>query len=523
MASPTPLTAIAIRGDRIVYAGSDAGADPWVAVGTRVVDLRGRMVLPGFRDTHAHPATGGIEQAGCLLDDLETVSAVVEAIAGCVQRARPGSWIRGSGWALPLFPEANPHKDLLDAVAPDHPVILVAADGHSAWANSRALQAAGIDRSTPDPPNGRIMREAGSGEPSGTLRESAVRLITRQLPAYTQDEWKAGIQTALRMANRFGITTIHEAALLPETLAAYASLDAHDALTARVVAALFVDAGLGVAQVDSFISVREQYPATPFFRVNSAKIMADGVIESGTAALLAPYVGTSSLGTANFRPGQLDSLAAALDAASFRIHIHTIGDRAIRMSLDALAYARRQNGPSDARPILAHIQLFDPADIPRFAAEGIIGSFQSLWAYADTYVTDLTEPVLGPERSRWLYPIASLAATGATVVGGSDWNVSSMNPLDAIQVGMTRTALSDTTGPPWIPEERVDLTTLLRMYTINAAYAAGDEQENGTLEVGKLADIVVLERDLYQTPPAEIHTVPVALTIVGGKVVYEME
>jgi hypothetical protein len=218
----------------------------------------------------------------------------------------------------------------------------------------------------------------------------------------------------------------------------------------------------------------------------------------------------------------LDTLAAALDAAGFQIHVHAIGDRAIRMSLDALAFARGQNGPRDARPILAHIQLFDPSDLPRFPELGVVGSFQPLWAYADAYITDLTEPVLGPERSRWLYPIASLVETGAVVAGGSDWNVSSMNPLDAIQVGITRRALDDSTGTAWLPDERVDLTTMLRLYTINAAYAAGDEANAGTLEAGKVADLVVLERDLYETPPAHLRAVPVTLTVVDGRIVYSI-
>ncbi len=528
MASPARAEAVAVRGGRLVFVGANAEAEPFIGPETRVVDLAGRMVLPGFRDTHAHPATSGVESNECRLDDLPTAEAILTQIQGCVESTPPGAWLRGGGWALPAFPKANPGREALDAATPDHPAFLLAADGHSAWVNTRALERAGITRDTSDPPNGRIERDA-SGAPSGTLREAAVDLVYHTLPPYSPAQWRDGIQDALGLANSFGITAIHEAALTPESLEAYAALAAEDGLTARVIASLFVTPEAGLAQVDSFITVRDRHPATPFFRVDAAKFMADGVIESGTAALLAPYLGASEnseaaayTGPANYRPGQLDTLAAALDGAGFQIHIHAIGDRAVRMSLDAVAHARRE-GLYHVPPILAHIQLIDPADLQRFAELGVLGSFQLLWAYADTYITDLTEPVLGPERSRWLYPIASLVGTGAVVAGGSEWNVSSLNPLDAIQVGLTRRALEDSTGPAWIPQERVDLTTLLRMYTINAAIAAGENGENGSLEVGKRADLVVLDRDLYDIPPYDIHRVGVDLTVVDGAVVFERD
>lgn len=245
------------------------------------------------------------------------------------------------------------------------------------------------------------------------------------------------------------------------------------------------------------------------------------MIEAKTAALLAPYVGGNDAGAPVFRPGQLDSLVTALDAAGIRIHIHAIGDRAIRMALDAIEQARRINGVKDNRPILAHIQLFDPADIPRFKALGVVASFQPLWAFADAYITDLTEPVLGPARSRWLYPIGSMVKSGAVVAAGSDWTVSSMNPLEAIQVAVTRRAPEDSMpGAPWIPEEVVDVATMLRAYTANGAWAAGDEAETGTIEVGKAADLIVLDRDLTAIPPHRISRARVLLTVFDGRVVY---
>jgi len=303
-------------------------------------------------------------------------------------------------------------------------------------------------------------------------------------------------------------------------LEAYAALDRDGDLTARVFVAQHIDPGLPIDQVDSLIARRVRFPGTRYYRPTAAKFFADGVIESGTAALLEPYLGTTNLGVANFRPGQLDSLVTAVDRAGIQVHIHAIGDRAIRMGLDAIEAASRINRTRDARPILAHIQLFDPADLPRFEALGAIASFQPLWAYADEYITRLTEPVLGPTRSRWLYPIASMVRTGAVVVGGSDWTVSSMDPLQAIQVAITRRAPGDSAGPAWIPEETVDLTTMLKAYTANAAFAARQEKVAGTLEVGKAADLIVIDRDLYPIPPTEIHRARVLMTLLDGRSVY---
>ncbi|MGE3615094.1 MAG: amidohydrolase [Gemmatimonadales bacterium] len=519
MATPDRAEAIAVRDGKIVYVGDNAGADRLVGDSTEMIDLGGRMVLPGFRDTHVHPASG-VGLGDCHFEDLETAQAIVDSVKVCAAATPAGEWVRGRGWALPIFPSANPDKALLDRVAPNNPVYLTAADGHSAWVNSKALAVAGITRDTKDPVNGRIERDPRTGEPSGTLRETATDLVEKFLPAYSLEQRKAGLQRALALANEFGITAVHDASAGPDMLEAYEALDEEEGLTARAFVAQYVDPEKDFSQVDSLLAWRKRWPGRHYYHPSAAKFFADGVIESGTAALLAPYVGTTSTGVANFRQGQMDSLVTALDQAGIQIHIHAIGDRGIRMSLDALATARRTNGDHGARPIIAHIQLFDPADIPRFKELGVAASFQPLWAYADTYITDLTEPVLGPERSRWLYPIQSMVKTGAMVVGGSDWTVSSLNPLDAIQVGVTRRSATDSAGPAWIPEEVTDLTAMLKAYTINAAYAGGEERLAGSLEAGKAADLIVLDRDLYRIPATEIHRARVLLTLLDGKSVY---
>ncbi len=519
MATPDPAQAIAIRGNRIVFVGANAEADKYVGDSTEVFDLGGRMVMPGFRDVHVHPQSG-IGLSDCHFEDLETAQAVVDSVARCVAGAKPGAWVRGRGWALPVFPNGNPNKALLDRVAPNNPVYLTAADGHSAWVNSKALELAGVTKATPDPVNGRIERDA-AGNPSGTLRENASDLVSKLLPPYTLEQRKAGLVRGLRLANELGITTVHDASAGPDALEAYAALDQEGNLTSRVIAAQYVDPEKPLSEVDSLVAWRQRFKGTKYYRPDAAKFFADGVIEAKTAATLAPYLNSGdNRGVANFRQGQLDSLMMAVDKAGIQIHVHAIGDRGIRMALDAYERTRQTNGPRDARPIIAHIQLFDPADIPRFKTLGVIASFQPLWAFADKYITDLTIPILGPERSRWLYPIGTMAKSGAVLASGSDWTVSSLNPLEAIQVAITRRGPTDSAGPAWIPEEVVDLTTMLKSYTTGAAYAGFDDQTNGTLEVGRAADLIVLDRDLYHIPVTDIHKARVLLTIMDGKTVY---
>ncbi|HLB55619.1 MAG TPA: amidohydrolase [Gemmatimonadales bacterium] len=515
-----PAQALAVRDGRIVFVGSDREAGWFIGRGTTVLDLEGRMVLPAFRDTHVH-VRGGIQLGECTLDALRSRPEVLDSVQRYAALHPELPWIRGSGWQLPVFPEANPRKEWLDRIVPDRPVYLRAADGHSAWVNSRALELAGITRTTPDPPNGRIERDAATGEPSGTLRESAMELVARLLPPRSQAEIRAGLLRAIALANRFGITALYDPSVDPPLLEAYAALDSAGLLTARVIAAIRIDPALGLSQVDSLRIWRARYRGQQYFSPRSVKIFVDGVIEPKTAALLEPYVGGSGYrGEPNFAPAALDTLIAALDGAGFQVHGHAIGDRAVRMALDALAFARRLNGPRDARPIIAHLELIDPADIPRFAAQEVIPSFQPLWAYADDYITRLTEPLLGPTRSRWLYPIGSVARAGARLAAGSDWPVSSLNPLEAIQVAVTRRGPTQPPGPAWIAEEVVSLGTILRAYTLGGAYAAFEEATNGTLEVGKAADLIVLDRDLHRIPASEIHLAKVLLTLLEGRPVW---
>jgi predicted amidohydrolase YtcJ len=511
-------TAVAVKGGRIVYVGDFAGTDTLIGAKTKVVELSGRMLLPAFHDSHVHPVTTGLRLSECALDDLTTPEQVADSIAKCAKAHPTDAWFRGHGWQLPVFPHANPSRQLLDSLVPDRPAYVRAADGHSAWVNSRALELAHVTRRTMNPADGRIERDA-AGNPSGTLREGATDLVSAFLPKTTPEQRVTGLEGALRIANSFGIIGLQEASADSDILVAYETLDKRNALTARVVASIYVDPAAGVQQIAQMQRLRSQFDGGRL-RVRGAKIFADGVIEAHTSALLEPYLDTHNRGPANLTPAAFDSLAIALDKAGFQIHVHAIGDRAVRMALDAIEAAQRANGAHDARDHIAHLEMIDTLDVPRFKKLGVFANFQPLWAFRDSYIKDLTEPVLGPARSSRLYPLGDVAAAGGTIVAGSDWGVSSINPLEAIEVGVLR---CDPAGPAcvtWLPKETVSLDRMIAAYTIVGAQLAFDEKNTGSITVGKAADLIVLDHDLFAIPPTQIPKTHVLLTLLDGHELY---
>jgi predicted amidohydrolase YtcJ len=514
--------AVAIdREGRIAFVGTETDVEPWIGPDTRAIDLGGAMVLPGFHDAHCHPISGGMRAFECSLYDLDSVGKICEAIRRYAERNPDEPWIRGSGWAIALFRDGNPHKSILDEVVPDRPVLLYNADGHSAWANSKALAIAGITAESPDPPDGRIERDKRTGEPAGTLHEGAMTLVARHLPEVTAEQNLAGLRGGLEEVAGLGITSLQEASASEGLLQAYAELDRRGELTARVVAAIEAKPTQGEGQVARMIELREQYKGRRL-RADAVKIFVDGVLESKTAALLEPYEGSpDDRGKALWDPEVLNRTVMTLDKEGFQVHVHAIGDRAIRMALDAFEAARTANGVRDSRQHIAHLELVDPQDIPRFRRLGVIANFQPFWAQAEPSIVTLTQPFLGPKRSRWLYPIASVERSGAVVAFGSDWPVSSLDPLQGIQVAVTRRDPKREDGPAWIPEERVDLAVALAGYTINGAYLDFQERETGSIEVGKAADLVVLDRNLFEIPTADIHRTRVLYTILGGRIIHE--
>ncbi len=510
--------AVAVSGARIVFVGDAAAAGRYVGPATRVVELAGRTVLPAFQDSHVHLATGGVELGLCDLNGLATRDEIFARVREYAA-AHPGeAWVVGGGWALPAFPMASPRKEDLDRLVPERPACLSAADGHSVWVNSAALRMAAITAATTDPPGGRIERDARTGEPTGTLRESAADLVEKLVPPVGPGAYREGLLRAQALANRFGITSIIEASASPEILDAYADLDRRGELTVRVLASIEVDPRRPPDEEAARLArLRDAY-RTPHLRAAAAKIFADGVLEAHTARLLEPYLDRpGDRGPLDIEPAVFGRLASALAAAGFPLHVHAIGDGAVRETLDAVEEAIRVSGRRDLRHHIAHLELIHPADLPRFKALGVTANVQALWAYPDAYITDLTIPILGPERSARLYPLGGLIRAGARLAGGSDWSVSSLNPLDAIQVGTTRRAPDAGPGPAWLPEEAVPLDVLVAAYTVNGAWLSGEEDDRGRLAPGRLADLIVLDRDPFDVPASDIHGLRVLLTLFEGR------
>jgi hypothetical protein len=514
-------SAVAVRGGRIVYVGSDGGTGELIGPSTQVVDLDDRLMLPGFQDVHIHPIGGGIEAAACDLNELTTLEEYLEAIRTYAAENPDEEWILGGGWSMSVFgPGANASRKLIDEIVPDRPVFLSSADGHSAWVNSKALQVAGITAETPDPADGIIDREPGTREPMGSLQEGAIYLVRAHAPPVDLETRMAGLQYSIEMLNSYGITSIQDANVDEEDLKAYRALDDRGELSLRVVGSQWWDRESGTGQIGQFRTLRDQYTKGRV-RATTVKIMQDGVMENFTAAMLEPYTGKGDTrGIPMVEPEALKTAVTALDAEGFQVHFHAIGDAAIRQALDAVEAALRANGDLGHRHHISHLELINPADVPRFRKLGVVANFQPLWAFADSYITELTVPFIGPERARWLYPVGSVHRSGGMIAFGSDWSVSTANPFHEIEVAVTRMGPSGETTEPFLPEERIDLPLALAAFTINAAYVNTSDHDTGSVEVGKYADLIVVDRNLFDIRPEEISDASVLMTMIEGQVVH---
>jgi predicted amidohydrolase YtcJ len=524
-------TAVAVRDGVIVAVGED-DVRPLDGAGTEVVDLAGRALFPGFQDGHAHPSGGGLERTKCDLTSAHSLDGYLAIIASYAEANPDVGWITGGGWSMDVFARGVPDKVDLDRVVPDRPVFLSNRDHHAAWVNTVAMERAGVTATTADPPDGRIERDT-DGVPNGTLQEGAMALVQRVVPAPSVDDIAAGTLEGQRYLHSFGVTSWQEAIVgdypvTPDCYDAYLDLDAAGQLTGRIVGALWWDRTSGVAQLDRLLERRDSAARCERFRATSVKFMQDGVCENFTAAMLAPYLDgtgghTHTSGTSFFDPEELKEYVARVDAAGFQAHFHAIGDRAVREVLDAVAAARRVNGPNDNRHCAAHIQVVHPDDVPRFAVVGMVANAQPLWACNEPQMVELTVPFIGPERAATQYPFASIVATGAKLCFGSDWPVSTPNPLAEMHVAVNRVQPPGE-GPaadPLLPDEAVSLDVAIEAFTMGTAYLNHQEQTTGSITVGKRADLVVLDQDPYAVPSGEIGTVGVDLTFVDGRCVYE--
>lgn len=517
--SKPEASAIALVDGKIAAVGSAADVEPFLK-GATVYDLpESALVMPGFQDSHNHLIWSAAQAEDISLSDVSDEAGLRAAIEPVMAALPKDAWLRGGGWSVAVY--KDPSAAVLDKVTGDRPAYFDDVDGHSGWANSAALKAAGIDATTKDPEGGRIDRDS-QGNPTGMLRENAMALVSDLLPDYPDSQVDTGLEKAQAEAISYGVTAIIDPSVEEWMLKGYQRADAAEKLKLRVEAAVNVDAEEGVAGVKRTLDLKNQYTG-PHLEVTSIKLFVDGVIETGTAALLEAYVGSNSAGDPLFTQEQINEIAIAGDKVNLQLHAHAIGDRAARIALDAFEAAQKANGVRDSRHQITHLELVDPADIGRFKTLGVIANIQALWAYPDTYIVDLTQPKIGPERSEWLYPFGALKNAGATIAGSSDWSVSSMNPLEAIQTGVTRQDIADPNGAVLTPQHKLDLMDMLRAYTVNGAYAAFDETESGTLTAGKRADVVVLDKDLTKIPPTEITSAKVLLTLIDGAPAHEGE
>jgi len=510
--------AVAVRAGRIAAVGTAAEIRDLVGPRTRALELEGRLVLPGFQDAHLHVPSGGLYQLRCELHGTTDRRAYLELVRRYADEHPEAEWILGGGWSMDSFPEGVPHRSDLDATVSGRPVFLRNRDGHTAWVNTRALELAGITRATADPPDGRIERDAG-GEPSGALHEGAMHLVERLAPETTQAEWEQSILLAQAHLHALGITTCQDATVEPETLAAYRALAERGELTMRVEGNLRWTRERGDEQIADMVERRAQGSAGRL-RIRGAKIFQDGVMENFTAAMLEPYIGKDTAGISMHDPEELRRMVTLLDAEGFQVHIHTIGDRAVRESLDAFEAAQRTNGRRDARHHLAHVQVIHPDDIPRFRELGVVASAQPYWAVKSGYIQELTLPFVSEETASRIYPFGSLRRAGAPIAFGSDWTVSTANPLLEIEVAVTRVSPQDRGAEPFLPEERLDLPTAIAAFTIGSAYVNHLDRETGSIEPGKLADLAVLDRNVFDLGAGPIGDARVVLTLVEGEAVY---
>ena len=495
--------------------------------GAEQVDLAGGLLLPGFQDAHVHPVQGGLERLRCDLSGSSTREEYVDAVRDYAAEHPDRTWIGGGGWSTAAFGPAGPTAAELDAVVADRPVFLPNADHHGAWVNSRALALAGVDRDTPDPADGRIERDA-DGNPTGTLHEGAMGLVERLIPRATEDEMYRALLHAQEYLHSLGITAWQDAILgdyaaLDDPSSVYVRAVEEGRLTARVRGALWWQRGAGLEQVPDLVERRRTLERGRFVP-GTVKVMQDGVAENYTAGMTAPYLDGCGCATANrgmsfLDPALLREAVVRLDAEGFQVHVHAIGDRAVREALDAIEQARTANGPNDLRHHIAHIQVVHPDDRPRFAELGVSANMQPLWAAYDDAMVDLTLPYLGPERSSWQYPFADLARVGAGLAAGSDWPVSSPDPLAGIHVAVNRTvhgASGREGNEPFLPEQALTLEQAFAAYTSGSAFV-NHLDDTGILEPGRLADLAVLDRDPFLGEPGAVAEAGVVSTWVDGE------
>jgi predicted amidohydrolase YtcJ len=517
--------ALAIRRGKIVAVGSDEVVGRMRGIGTRVIDAGGKLVLPGFTDCHVHFLSGSLGLARVNLESASNTAEIQTRLREYAVNHPGDSWILGRGWNYAMFaPAILPDRQALDQLFPNRPVLLTAYDGHTGWANSKALSLAGISKDTPDPLNGAIVRDPQTGDPTGALKESAQRLVSKIVPKPSRVDKLMAYRAGIQWANQNGLTRVHSAGGDFEELELLDELRQSKQLSLRFYVSYFLNPPeLRQEDIDAIESARKKFH-DEWIDTNAVKFMLDGVVESHTAAFLEPYSDDLSLkGSLFWDPEKYKSAVADLDKRGLQLFTHAIGDSGIRTALDAYEFAKTNNHTKDHRPRVEHIEDISTPDIARFGKLGVIASMQPLHSYPDDDTLNVWARNVGPERAARAWLWKTIADDGGHYAFGSDWPVVTLNPFEGIQVAVTRETTDGKPPGGFIPSQRLTVAQAIAGYTLAAAYAGRREKTEGSLETGKLADIIIVDRNLLEIDPQNIHETNVVFTIVGGKVVYEAE
>ncbi len=528
--------AVRVRDGRIVAVGraADTGS------GGEVVDARGGLVLAGFDDAHLHLRSGARSMSRAQLYPLPTVEAILDVVRAHADANPDAPWVLGRGWLYAPFPGGMPTAALLDAIVPDRPAWMDCYDGHTGWGNSAAMRLAGIDRTTPDPPNGVIVRDA-DGNPTGAFKEDAQRVVERHLPVPTEDEDRASVHGALTAMHALGLTAAQDAWLEPEELAFWEQIHAAGDLELRFRGALIMEPGQTFAEwrdrLDAYEAQAFAFRGGDRLDAGILKGFVDGVIEGRTASMLAPYEDDTASGLPAWEPGTLDAFVAEADRRGWQIELHAIGDRGVRLALDAFERAARLNGPWTGDPHgtgaapgthvrrhrVEHIETIDPADIGRFASLGVVASMQPYHGDPSPNQIDVWAGNIGPDRAGRAWAWRSIRDAGGTLAFGSDWPVVPFDPFIALNNAVNRQTVDGRPAGGWLPRERLPIADALEAYTAGSAFAAFAEGRRGRIAVGLDADLVILDRDLLAAGPSAIIGTSVRLTVIGGRIVHRSE
>jgi predicted amidohydrolase YtcJ len=517
--------AVALKDGKIVAVGSSEEIARVRGARTRVVDLGGRLVLPAFGDAHVHPLFGALSRTRCPLHDGKSLEDYQAIIAKCIAAKPRTGTVYGVGWEDSLFPPNGvPRKEVLDAVSTTRPLIFESVGGHTYWLNTKALELGNITKDTPDPRNGSIDRDPETGEPVGGLQETAMELVADLIPPPTPEEIQDAVLYVAEHFNSLGITSWNDAGVTYDDEGGAPMVDAYKAvkdagkLTAHVAVSLKWKNERGIDQLPSLLNAAERANALGI-PTNTVKFYVDGVIPQKTAYMLAPYEGSDERGAPQIPPATLNEAVTAIDARGMHAYLHAIGDGAVHISLDAIAAAREANGEKPTRHMITHLNVIDPADQPRFGKLDALAQLQPTWASWYPYM-ELTEAAIGAKRMEYIYPAGSIVRAGGKLAYGADWPVGGANPLEGLELAVTRRTAGDPNAKPLLASEGISLEEAIQSHTINVAYVNGFDAFTGSIAEGKSADLVILDQNIFEIPIYEVSRAKVLLTFFKGDLVF---